>query len=34
LQNASSIAAMVITTEGLVADFDDEKDDKTSNIII
>jgi chaperonin GroEL len=34
LQNASSIAAMVITTEGLVADFDEEKDDKTPNIII
>ena len=34
LQNASSIAAMIITTEGLVADFDDEKDEKTSAIII
>jgi chaperonin GroEL len=34
LQNASSIAAMIITTEGLVADFDDEKDDKNPAIII
>ncbi len=34
LQNAASIAAMVITTEGLVADFDDEKDEKTPQIII
>ncbi len=34
LQNASSIAAMIITTEGLVADFDEEKDDKSPNIII
>ena len=34
LQNASSIAAMVVTTEGLVADFDDEKDEKTGAIII
>ncbi len=34
LQNAASIAAMVITTEALVADFDDEKDEKNSTIII
>ena len=34
LQNASSIATMVITTEGLVADFDDEKDEKSPAIII
>lgn len=34
LQNAASIAAMVITTEGLVADFDDEKDEKTPAIVI
>ncbi|MEK6858546.1 MAG: chaperonin GroEL [Nanoarchaeota archaeon] len=34
LQNAASIAGMVITTEGLVADFDDEKDEKTPQIII
>jgi len=34
LQNAASIAVMIITTEGLVADFDDEKDEKTSAIII
>ncbi|HLC53088.1 MAG TPA: TCP-1/cpn60 chaperonin family protein, partial [Candidatus Nanoarchaeia archaeon] len=34
LQNASSIAVMIITTEGLVADFDDEKDTKSESIII
>ncbi len=34
LQAASSIAAMVITTEGLVADFDDEKDKMGPAIII
>ena len=34
LQNAASIAVMIITTEGLVADFDDEKDSKTEAIII
>lgn len=34
LQNAASIAAMVLTTEGLVADFDEEKDEKNSAIII
>ena len=34
VQTASSIAAMVITTEALVADFDDEKDTKTGTIII
>ena len=34
LQNASSIASMIITTEGLVADFEDEKDTKSEAIII
>ena len=34
LQNAASIAGMVITTEALVADFDAEKDEKTAAIII
>lgn len=34
LQNAASIAAMIVTTEGLVADFDDEKDEKTPAIVI
>ncbi len=34
LQNAASIAAMVLTTEALVTDYDDEKDDKTAAIII
>jgi chaperonin GroEL len=34
LQTAASVAAMVITTEGLVADFDDEKDEKRPAIII
>ena len=34
LQSAASITAMVITTEGLVADFDDEKDKQTPAIII
>ena len=34
LQNAASIAAMVITTEAVVCDFDEEKDEKTSSIII
>ncbi|RME55190.1 chaperonin GroEL [Candidatus Woesearchaeota archaeon] len=34
LQNATSIAAMVLTTEALVTDFDDEKDEKSSAIII
>lgn len=34
VQNAASIAAMVLTTEGLVADFDDEKDEKNPAIII
>ena len=33
LQNAASIAAMVLTTEALVTDFDDEKD-KTSPMIV
>ncbi len=34
LQNAASIAGMVLTTEALVTDFDEEKDEKTSTIII
>jgi len=34
LQSAASITAMVITTEGLVADFDDEKDKMGPAIII
>lgn len=34
VQSAASIAAMVITTEGLVADFDDEKDKFGPAIII
>ncbi len=34
LQNAASIAAMSLTTEALVTDYDDEKDEKTAAIII
>ena len=34
LQTAASITAMVITTEGLVADFDEEKDKPGPTIII
>lgn len=34
VQNAASIAAMVLTTEALVTDFDDEKDEKNQAIII
>lgn len=34
LQNAVSIAGMIITTETLITDFDDEKDEKTPTIII
>ncbi|MBI3032143.1 chaperonin GroEL [Candidatus Woesearchaeota archaeon] len=34
LQNAASIAAMVLTTEALVTDFDEEKDEKAPTIII
>ncbi|MFH1173538.1 MAG: chaperonin GroEL [archaeon] len=34
LQNAASIAAMVLTTEALVTDFDDDKDEKSPTIII
>ncbi|MFH1510519.1 MAG: chaperonin GroEL [Candidatus Woesearchaeota archaeon] len=34
LQNSSSIAAMVLTTEALVADFDEEKDKNLSPTII
>lgn len=34
LQNASSMAGMILTTEALVADFDEEKDEKTPTIIV
>ena len=34
LQNAASIAGMVLTTEALVTDFDEEKDERTDTIII
>ncbi len=34
LQNAASIAAMVLTTEALVAEFDDEKDEKAPMVIM
>ena len=34
LQNASSIAGMILTTEAIVTEFDDEKDEKTSAFII
>jgi chaperonin GroEL len=34
LQHAASIAGMVLTTEALVTDFDEEKDEKTPAIII
>lgn len=34
LQNAASIAGMLLTTEAAVTDFDDEKDEKTPAIII
>lgn len=34
LQNAASIAGMILTTEAIVTDFDDEKDEKTAAIII
>ncbi|MBS3142796.1 chaperonin GroEL [Candidatus Woesearchaeota archaeon] len=34
LQNAASIAAMVLTTEAVVTDFDKEKDEKPATIII
>ncbi|MEM4336516.1 MAG: chaperonin GroEL, partial [Candidatus Woesearchaeota archaeon] len=34
LQNSASIAAMILTTEALVTDFDEEKDEKAPTIII
>lgn len=34
LQNAASVAVMVLTTEALVTDFDSEKDDKAQMVII
>ncbi len=34
LQNSASIAAMILTTESLVTDFDDEKDEKNPLIVM
>jgi len=34
LQNSSSIASMILITEALVTDFDEEKDEKTTAIIV
>jgi chaperonin GroEL len=34
LQNASSIAGLVLSTEVIITDFDDEKDKKSATIII
>jgi chaperonin GroEL len=34
LQNAASIAGLILSTEVAIADFDDEKDQKTAAIII
>ncbi len=34
LQNAASIAALILTTEAVVTDFDKEKDEKPATIII
>ncbi len=34
LQNAASIASMVLTTEALVTDYDEEKDEKVATMII
>ena len=34
IQNAASIAGMILTTEALVTDFDEEKDEKSAAIII
>ncbi len=34
LQNAASIAGMILTTEALVTDFDEEKDEKTPMIVV
>jgi chaperonin GroEL len=34
IQNAASIAAMVLTTEAIVTDYDDKKDDTSPSIII
>lgn len=34
LQNAASISAMILTTEALITDFDEEKDKKTATIVI
>jgi chaperonin GroEL len=34
LQNAASIAGLILSTEVAIAEFDDEKDTKTATIII
>lgn len=34
VQNAASISGLILTTESLVADFDEDKDEKSSSIII
>ena len=34
LQNSASISAMILTTEALITDFDEEKDEKTTAIVI
>ncbi|RLI98232.1 MAG: chaperonin GroEL [Candidatus Aenigmatarchaeota archaeon] len=34
LQNAASISAMVLTTEVLITDFDDEKDERTTTVVV
>lgn len=34
IQNAASIAAMILTTEAIITDFDEEKDEKTTAIIV
>ncbi len=34
LQNAGSIAGMILSTEAIITDYDDEKDEKTQAIII
>jgi len=34
LQNSTSIASMILTTEALITDFDEEKDEKSATIVI
>ncbi|NMA89136.1 MAG: chaperonin GroEL, partial [Methanoculleus bourgensis] len=34
LQNAASIAGLILSTEVVITDFDEEKDQKTATIII